>query len=100
MAESAGETLITAEIDIESLRRRRARTSLNFLAELSPQVHAPIYAAASNWPINHWAKSVGVGVAENRTVSADVIANMTARGVLVAPTHISALDIGQLSQQE
>jgi len=100
MAESAGETLITAEIDIEALRRRRARASLNFLAELSPGIHAPIYAAANHWPLNGWANSPGTGVAENRKVEAEVIADLTRRGVLVAPSTSGPGGLGHLPQQE
>ncbi len=100
MAESAGETLITAEIDIEALRRRRQRASLNFLAELSTGIHAPLYAAAHHWPLNHWAQSPGKGVAENRQVEADVIAELTRRGVLMAPSRADSPDGGRLPQQE
>jgi predicted amidohydrolase len=100
MAESAGETLITAEIDIEALRRRRSRASLNFLAELSTGIHAPIYAAASHWPLNGWAQTPGTGVAENRKVEAEVIAELTRRGVLVAPSSSERAGAGRLPQQE
>jgi predicted amidohydrolase len=100
MAESAGETLITAEIDIESLRRRRQRASLNFLAELSTGIHAPIYAAASHWPLNGWANAPGTGVAENRKVEGEVIADLTRRGVLAAPGLAEAAGSGRLPQQE
>ena len=100
MAESAGETLITAEIDIEALRRRRSRASLNFLAELSTGIHAPIYAAARHWPLNGWAQTPGTGVAENRKVEAEVIADLTRRGVLMAPTTLEAQGVGRLPQQE
>ena len=100
MAESAGETQITAEIDIEALRRRRARASLNFLAELSPGIHAPIYAAAQNWPLDGWADRVGTGVADNRRVEAEVIADLTRRGVLTAPQRAPDTGAGRLPQQE
>lgn len=100
MAESAGETLITAEVDIEALRRRRARASLNFLAELSPGIHAPIYAAARHWPINGWAERPGTGVADNRRVEAEVIADLTRRGVLMAPQRTPETGAGRLPQQE
>ncbi len=100
MAESAGETLITAEIDLEALRRRRARASLNFLAEVSPQLHAPIYAAAEGWPLNHWADKPMTGVADNRRLEAEVIAKMTRNGVFVAPEHSPAPGAGRLAQQE
>ena len=100
MAESAGETMITAQIDIEALRRRRARASLNFLAELSPQIHAPMYAQARAWPANHWLAQPGTGVADNRAVEAEVIADMTRDGVLVAPSRADAEGAGRLAQQE
>jgi deaminated glutathione amidase len=100
MAESAGETHITAEIDIEALRRRRARASLNFLAELAPQIHAPIYAAAQAWPVNRWDSKPMEGVAENRAVEAEVIRRMTANGVLTAPGQQEAAGAGRLPQQE
>jgi deaminated glutathione amidase len=100
MAESAGETLITAEIDIEALRRRRQRASLNFLAELSPQIHAPLYAAAQHWPVNHWASQPGKGVEENRKVEREVIRSLTASGVLTAPSQAEPTAAGALPQQE
>lgn len=100
MAESAGETLITAEIDIEALRRRRQRASLNFLAELSPQIHAPMYAAAQHWPVNHWLTQPGTGVTENRAVEREVIQQLTARGVLTAPSSTEDAAAGSLPQQE
>jgi len=102
MAESAGETQISAEIDIEALRRRRVRPSLNFLAELSPRLHAPAYAAADLWPTNRWLETPGTGVAENRAVEAEVIAGMIHRGVLTAPSPrlAEAPGAGRLPQQE
>lgn len=100
MAESAGETLIAAEIDIEALRRRRARASLNFLAELSPGIHAPIYASARAWPLNGWAERPSTGVADNRRVEAQVIRSLTERGVLTAPTHAERVSAGRRPEQE
>ena len=100
MAESACETLISAEIDIEALRRRRARASLNFLAELSPRIHAPIYANANHWPLNGWAQQPGTGVAENRQVEAKVIAGLTREGIFIAPSSAEPPAAGRLPQQE
>jgi predicted amidohydrolase len=100
MAESAGETMITAEIDIEALRRRRQRASLNFLAELSPQIHAPLYAKGQHWPINHWLSSPGTGVSENRQLEREIIERLTRSGVLTAPSLSEAKGAGTLPQQE
>ena len=85
MARTSNESMVTAEIDIEALRRRRARPKINFLAELSPQIHAPIYAEAQCWPTDRWAETPITGVAENRDVEREVIQRMTANGVLTAP---------------
>ena len=100
MAETAGETMITAEIDIEALRRRRTRASLNFLAELSPHIHAPMYANANLWPLNGWADRVGTGVTDNRQVEAQVIEGMLRAGVLTAPSSAESVGAGRLPQQE
>ena len=100
MTESAAETMVSAEVDIEALRRRRARPSLNFLAELSTRIHAPIYADAEHWPLNGWADHPGTGVAENRTVESQVIAAMTNSGVLVAPSRAESARAGRLPSQE
>ncbi|MGA0083953.1 MAG: nitrilase-related carbon-nitrogen hydrolase [Steroidobacteraceae bacterium] len=100
MAESAGDTLITAEIDIEALRRRRQRASLNFLAELSPRIHAPLYQTTQHWPVNHWSSAPGTGVAENRQVERQVIEALTANGILTAPSSAETAGAGALPQQE
>jgi predicted amidohydrolase len=85
MAESAGDTMITAEIDIEALRRRRSQARINFLAEFSPAIHAPIYEAAEAWPVDRWADTPLASVAEGREVERGVIERMTENGVFAAP---------------
>jgi hypothetical protein len=45
-------------------------------------------------------RSPGTGVAENRKVEAEVIAGMTRRGVLIAPSGSEAPGAGRLPQQE
>ena len=82
------------------MRRRRARASLNFLAELSPQIHAPIYAATQAWPTNHWAGQPMASVAENRAVEADVITRMQTAGILTAPAAQEAPTAGRVGSQE
>ena len=85
IATTSNETMITAEIDIEALRRRRATAKINFLAELSPQIHAPIYAAARCWPADHWAAEPIGSAEDNRVVEREVIAQMMRDGVYTAP---------------
>ena len=79
------ECLITAPIDIEALRRRRSGMRFNFLTELCPQAHAPIYAATQAWPLNAFAAAPMPDVAQNSALQASVLVEMRARGQLVAP---------------
>lgn len=87
MAQTSGETLLTGQIDIDALRRRRQRPGMNFLAEISPQIHAPIYATEQVFPVNHWIDRPMAGLAENRDLARDIIERRTAAGRLVRPDH-------------
>lgn len=86
IANTSSESMITAEIDIEALRRRRAQPRLNFLAELSPGIHAPMYQQAECWPTDHWADKPITSAEENREVQREVIRRMTANGIFKAPS--------------
>jgi hypothetical protein len=79
------ECLITAPIDIEALRQRRSGMRFNFLTELCPQAHAPIYAATSAWPLDAFAAAAMPEVAQNIALQARVLTDMRSRGQLVAP---------------
>jgi len=87
VAAGTEECLITAQIDIEALRRRRTTQRYNFLAELCAQAHAPIYAAARAWPIEAFAAAPMPDVKSNLALQRDVLARMQADGVLVAPSR-------------
>jgi predicted amidohydrolase len=79
------ECLITAPIDIEALRRRRSGMRFNFLTELCPQAHAPIYAASQAWPLNPFAAAPMTDVGLNVALQARVLADMRERGQLLPP---------------
>ena len=92
VADTSNETVLTCEIDIEALRRRRVRpymdphaSSMNFLAELNTQVHAPLYASHTLWPADHWAHSPIREGGENHQVINDVISRRIKEGRLVPP---------------
>lgn len=87
IADTSNETMITAEIDIEALRRRRASPSVNFLAELNPQIHTPIYEKSRLWPTNGWADQPLRDVSENEQAAREAIGRMTEAGVLAAPAN-------------
>jgi len=86
MAPGTEECLVTASIDIEALRRRRTGLRFNFLSELCPQAHAPIYAAAQAWPANAFAAAPMAGVEDNLALHKGVVAGMRARGTLLPPS--------------
>jgi predicted amidohydrolase len=79
------ECLITAPIDIEALRRRRSGMRFNFLTELCPQAHAPIYQQTLAWPLNAFAAAPMPDVADNIKLQSRVLAEMRERGQLAAP---------------
>lgn len=86
MAEGAGETLITATIDIEALRRQRTKKRFNFLAELIPAVHAPIYAQATGWPLNAYLDRPLASVQNNVDLYDEVLEAQRTKGLRVPPS--------------
>lgn len=79
------ECIITASIDIEALRRRRAGGRFAFLSELCPQAHAPIYQGSVGWPTDAFAAQPSTSVSENRAVQAKTFEALVDAGKLVAP---------------
>jgi predicted amidohydrolase len=82
------ECLVTAPIDIEALRRRRSGMRFNFLTELCPQAHAPIYAATQAWPLNAFAAAPMPDVAQNVALQGRVLTEMRARAQLLPPAGV------------
>jgi predicted amidohydrolase len=85
MAEGTEECLVTAQVDIEALRRRRSGQRYNFLTELCPQAHVPIYAATQAWPLNAAAATPMADVSEAQARQNAVLAAMRSHGTLVPP---------------
>lgn len=86
MAEGTEETLITATIDIEALRRQRTMKRSNFLAELIPGAHAPVYAQACGWPLNAYLDRPLASQQDNVDLYDEVLENQRARGLRVPPS--------------
>ncbi len=91
-ADTSNETMVTCEIDMESLRRRRARPYLdyhaegmNFLAEVNTAIHAPIYDTYRTWPADHWADRPMVRTEENHELNSEVIRARIAAGLQIPP---------------
>jgi len=92
IANTSNETVLTCEIDIEALRRRRTRphtdypsSDMNFLAEVNTAIHAPIYQSYSTWPADHWAEAPMARGDENFALVNRVIEERIAAGLLVPP---------------
>ncbi len=84
--------MLTAEIDIEALRKRRARPyidyyaeGMNFLAEVNTAIHAPIYEKYRTWPEDHWAETPIQRTEENHDLNAAVVEKRINAGLQVPP---------------
>ena len=85
IAETSGETLVQADIDLEALRQKRGQLRMNFLAQLQTHVHAPSYQAQELWPRQLWSGQPPANDAANLRAGAETIARLQKAGVLVAP---------------
>jgi predicted amidohydrolase len=84
-ADGVEECMVTATIDIDGLRRRRSGQRYNFLTELCPQAHAPLYAGTDAWPLNAFAAAPMADVKDNLALQRRVVDAMRAQGTLKAP---------------
>ena len=94
VADTSNETTLTCELDIEALRKRRARpymdkhaSSMNFLAELNTAAHAPIFEQYATWPADHWLEHPIRSGAENHALISDVIRQRIDAGLQVPPSE-------------
>lgn len=85
IAETAGETILQGDIEIERLRQRRAQLQMNFLAQLQPHIHAPIYSGASLWPRDLWRDQPPPGDIANIRAGMELIGRLQADGTFVPP---------------
>jgi predicted amidohydrolase len=79
------ECLVTATLDIEALRSRRAGQRFAFLTELSPRAHAPIYATASGAALDGFATRPATSVEANAGLQKATYEAMVRAGRLVPP---------------
>ena len=79
-AETGGECVIRAEIDIEALRRRRANWRSNYLAQLPTDLFARVYEQAKIYPTNHWADKPIEELDEYGQLAEKIMADLYERG--------------------
>ena len=84
-AETGGECVIRAEIDIEALRRRRANWRSNYVAQLPTDLFARVYEQAKIYPTNHWADKPIEELDEYGQLAEKIMADLYERGMLVPP---------------
>jgi hypothetical protein len=85
IAETTGECILQADIQIEHLRQKRAQLQMNFLAELQTHVHAVQYAKKKLWPKELWKDGATGGDMGNIKAGRETIARLQAEGLLAAP---------------
>jgi predicted amidohydrolase len=85
VADTMGETIISAEVDLEALRRRRTTVGMNFLAQAQPHLFAEVLRRTQAWPKNAWADTPPPSGREMRAMLVDTIGQMQAAGTLARP---------------
>lgn len=85
IAETTGEAIVQADIELERLRQKRQQFQMNFLAQLQPHIHAPFYAQRELWPRHLWEDTPPAGDRANIMAGRQAIERLTAEGLFVAP---------------
>lgn len=85
IAETTGEAIVQADIEIERLRQRRGQMQMNFLAQLQTHVHAPFYARRELWPKNLWAQAGPPNDMANLRAGVAAIGRLQQEGFFAAP---------------
>jgi predicted amidohydrolase len=86
LAETTGETILQADIEIERLRQKRGQMQMNFLAQLQTHIHAPVYQRHQQWPANLWAEAPPPDNMANIKAGQKVIESLQEDGVFVPPS--------------
>ena len=90
IAETTGETILQADIELERLRQKRGQMQMNFLAQLQPHIHAPFYAEKSLWPAELWASEPPASNFANIKAGIEVIKQLQEDGTFVPPRSVTA----------
>lgn len=86
IAETTGEAIVQADIDIERLREKRSQMQMNFLAQLQTHLHGRQMMRKEMWPPNLWASEPPPNDLANTVAGRERIADLQKEGVLVAPS--------------
>ena len=85
VSDGSDDSAAIAEIDINALRRARLAPGRNYVAQLQPELHTPIYAADPLFGSNGWAGAPLADDAENAAAERAALQRLLARGILAEP---------------
>jgi hypothetical protein len=85
LAETTGEVIVQADIELERLRQKRSQMQMNFLAQVQTEVHARQYARKTMWPARMWADAPPPGDLGNIKVGREIIKRLLDDGTLTPP---------------
>jgi predicted amidohydrolase len=85
LAETSGETILQADIEIERLRQKRGQMQMNFLAQLQTHIHAPVYARHQRWPANLWADTPPPNNMANVKAGLEIVEKLQSEDHFVPP---------------
>ena len=86
IAETTGEAILQADIELEHLRQKRGQMQMNFLAQLQTHIHAPFYAKHQRWPANLWADTPPPGNMANIKAGQELLGKLQTEDVFIPPS--------------
>ena len=89
LSPTAGEAMVTAEVDLAALRRFRAQGESSLVASRFA-AYAPLYQEATGWPRNAFLEQPIVDINDGPRVARESLERLYAAGVLVPPAPLGA----------
>ena len=85
IAETTGEAILQADIEIERLRQKRSQMQMNFLAQVQTEVHGRHFLRKQMWPANLWSDTPPPNDFANIKFGMELIGKLSENGTFVAP---------------
>ncbi len=90
IAETTGETILQADIELERLRQKRGQLQMNFVAQLQTHIHAPFYERAALWPAELWSAEPPAGDISNIKAGIGIVNKLQEDGLFVPPENVAS----------
>ncbi len=85
IANTTGEVIVQADIELERLRQKRSQMQMNFLAQVQTEVHARQYARKTMWPARMWDSEPPQGDLGNIMKGREIVKRLLDDGTFAAP---------------